>query len=331
MWHDGQITCSTLDWLQAFIERRAATTDQVRLLTLGVEEARVQAAILPSGMPSAEIPIAVYAAAGGGEPWPLAGAAACLCVYLGADLLDNVVDHEISSRWTNVGANQVILAAVTIGSALSMACLHELDVPVDRLAVMQRVLLDTMLAMSAGESADVAFEGRDDVSIDACEAMVLAKSGAECELFARIGALLAGAPPAVCDAYATFGRELGAAIQIISDCADLVEGGPGHDFSAHKRTLPIVHALSTLSGGKRAELIGHLDASGRDLESRKAARSVLLATGSFKFATLVAQVHRQRARAALRSARPSELAGKHLFELADGNGTVRPNKATADA
>jgi geranylgeranyl pyrophosphate synthase len=316
MWHDGQITCSTLDWLQAYIERRAATTEQGRLLTLGVDEGRSQAALLPSGMPSAEIPIAVYAAAGGCEPWPLAGAAACLCVYLGADLLDNVVDREISSRWLTAGPNQILLAAVTIGSALSMACLHELEVPIDRLTSMQRVLLDAMFAMSAGELADVVFERRDDISIDACEAMVLAKSGAECELFARIGALLAGAPPAVCDFYATFGRELGAAIQITSDCADLIEGGPGHDFAAGKRTLPIVHALSTLSGGERAELIGHLDASDHDLERRQAARRLLLTTGSFRFASLLGQVHRQRARTALRSARPSGLAGKRLSEWA---------------
>src|SRR5262249_32896946 len=161
--------------------------------------------------------IAVYAAAGGRDPLPLALAAACLCVYLGADLLDNVVDRELSDRWVDHGPNQAILASVTFLTPLAAARLTEIDAPAAARPTVHDALTDGLLAMSAGQSADVAFEGREDVTLDVCDAMVLAKSGAEWALFARVGALLAGAPATVCDTYTTFGRELGATGQLMSD------------------------------------------------------------------------------------------------------------------
>ncbi|HEV2127129.1 MAG TPA: polyprenyl synthetase family protein, partial [Thermomicrobiales bacterium] len=260
----------------------SVTPEQVELLSLVVDEGRSQAASLPNGLPSAEVTMAAYAAAGGGDDLPLPVTAACLCVYLGADVLDNVIDRELSDRWEEHGAHQALLAGVTVLTPLSIACLGELNGPIERRLAAQRILIDTLITMAAGEVADVAFEGRDDVSLDACEAMVLAKSGAECSLFAQVGAIVAGAPSDVCDAYATFGRELGAAIQLVSDCADLATGDEGRDLVSGKRTLPIVHALTVLPDAKRAELRDHLAASDDD-ERRRAARQMLLDAGSFHF------------------------------------------------
>jgi geranylgeranyl diphosphate synthase type I len=316
MWNDCQITRSTLDWLQAFIERRSVTREHARLLSLMVQEGSRQAAVLPRGLPPAEVPLMVHAAAGGDGPGPLPVAAACLCVYLGADVLDNVVDRELTEHWAAHGANQALLVAVTFGAPLAMACLDELEGPLERRLAAQRALIDTMLTMSAGQSADVAFEGRDNVSLDACEAMVVAKSGAEWSLFARLGALAAGAPSDVCEAYGTFGRELGSAVQLTSDSADLVHGGPGRDLASGKRTLPIVHALSVLPDAKRAELLGHL-AAPHDAERRRAARRLLLEAGSFHFGALAAEVHRRRALTALRAAGPAGPPARFLHDLAE--------------
>jgi geranylgeranyl diphosphate synthase type I len=279
-----------------------------------VAEGRDQAAVLPSGLPAAELPLAVYAAANGRAPAPLPLAAACLCVYLGADLLDNVVDRELSDRWVAVGPNQSLLAGVTFLTPLAVAAVAELDVPAATRLAVQDALIDALLAMSAGQAADVAFEGRADVSLAACEAMVLAKSGAEWALFARVGALLAGAPAAVCDDFATFGRELGATSQVISDGVDLAAADGGRDLAAGKRTLPVVHALAALSDPARGEVLGHLAAAPHDPARKTAAREALLAAGALHFAALVAEAHRQRALTALRQAAPVGPASQRLYD-----------------
>jgi geranylgeranyl diphosphate synthase type I len=306
-----------LDWLAGFVARRAVSAEQATLLGLVVDEGRRQAATLPRGLPAAELPLAVYAAAGGLGPAPLPLAASCLCVYLGADVLDNVVDRELSERWTDAGPNQAILAGVTFLTPLAVAALAELDTPPAKRLAAQDALIDALIAMSAGQSADVAFEGRVDVTLASCEAMVLAKSGAEWALFARLGALLAGADPPVCDAYATLGRELGATTQIISDGADVAAADAGRDLATGKRTLPIVYALSTLTDADRTDLLGHLDAAPHDPARKRAARDMLLAAGVLHFVALTAEAHRQRALAALRNANPTGPAGRLLYDWVD--------------
>jgi len=322
----GGATAAALDWLDDFVRCRAATPEHARLLGLVVDEGRHQAAALPLGMPPAEIPVAVYGAAGGWDPLPLPLAAACLCVYLGADVLDNVVDRELPDRWADHGPNQALLAGVTFLTPLAAACLTELDAPPATRLAIHDALTDALLAMSAGQAADVAFEGRDDVTLADCEAMVLAKSGAEWALFARAGALLAGTPEAVCDAYTNFGRELGATAQLTSDCADLGDEA-GRDLATGKRTLPIVYALATLTEPTRGDLLGHL-AAARECEAhREAVRRLLRETGAFYYGALAAEVHRQQALAALRSAAPVGPTADLLYALVEGFAIGRPATA----
>lgn len=315
MQENGEVTRLTLDWLEVFVDRRSLTHGQASLLQIVMREGRRQAAARSNGLPPAEFPIAVYAAAGGNGDVPLPIAAACLCLYLGADVLDNVVDAELSDLWTEVGPTPAILAAVTVGSPLALACLQDFEGPTDLRSTAHELMIDAMLEMSAGEIADVALAKRDDISLDECEAVVVAKSGAEWALFAQMGALVAGAPPATCEAYATFGRELGTSIQLTSDSADLVVGGDARDFASGTRTLPIVHALSVYSGAARTELLGHLNAAACDGERRQRARRMLLDSGSFRYGALVTEVHRQRSLAALRTANPAEPHACVLYDM----------------
>ena len=314
---NGGATGPTLDWLAGFVERRAVSSEQAALLSLVVEEGRRQAAALPRGLPAAELPLAVYAAAGGADPLPLPLAAACSCVYLGADVLDNVVDRELSEHWADAGPTQAMLAGVTFLTPLAVAALAELDAPLVLRLAAQDALVDTLMTMGAGQAADVAFEDRADITLANCETMVLAKAGAEWALFARLGALLAGADPTVCDTYATIGRELGATTQIISDGADVAAEDEGRDLATGKRTLPIVYGLLTLSDGDRRDLLRHLDAAPLDPVRRRTARDMLLAAGVLHFVALAAETHRQRALEALRGLDPPGPAGKLLYDWVD--------------
>ena len=313
----GSLTRAALDWLAAFADRRSAGPVQGALWRVLVAEGGRQAALLPRELPPVELPLLAYLAAGGPGPPPLPLAGCCLCVYLGADVLDNVVDRELSDSWAEVGPNQAILAGVTFLTPLAAAALSELAIPPETRLAAQDALVDALLAMSAGQSADLAFEGRADVTLDACEAMVLAKSGAEWGLFALLGAILAGAPATVGDAYATFGRELGATSQLLSDCADLAAGGEGRDLPTGKRTLPVVYALSTLPDEPRGELLGHLAAAPHDPARLRIAHDALLAAGALHFGALAAEVHRQRALAELRAATPIGPAAQSLYDLVE--------------
>ncbi len=257
-------------------------------------------------------------AAAGGQGTPLALAGCGLCVYLGADVLDNVVDRELSARWAEYGPSQALIAAVTFLTPLAAAALDEFDAPPETRRALQGALLDGLLAMSAGQVEDLAFEGRADVTIAESDAMVLRKSGAEWAFFAQAGALLAGAPPEVCEAYATFGREIGATSQILSDCADLAgSDGFSRDLATGKRTLPVVFALATLPGPDRAVLLDHLVAAPHDPARQAAARHMLGAAGAFHYGALVAEKHRRRALAALGEASPSGPAGQALLDFAE--------------
>jgi geranylgeranyl diphosphate synthase type I len=178
-------------------------------------------------------------------------------------------------------------------------------------------LAQALLAMLAGQSDDIAFEGRDDVSLSASEAMLMDKSGAELAFFARAGALLAGAPADVCDAYADFGRHWGTMIQVLSDCADLArDGAESRDLATGKRTLPVLYTIATLSGPARTEFLSHLDAAPVDPLRAQAARRTLSDTGAFHYGALAAEAHRYRALTALRAANPVGAAASTLFNLA---------------
>jgi geranylgeranyl pyrophosphate synthase len=319
----GSVTGPALNWLEAFAEHCAVSEPQRARFELLVAEGRCQASAGLRGLPAAELPLLVHAAAGGdGTPYPLAGCG--LCLYLGADVLDNVVDRELSQRWVIQGPSQALIAAVTFGAPLAARALAALDAPpATRLALVD-ALIDAQLKMSAGQSADLSFEGRTDVTLADCEAIVLGKSGAQWAFFTRAGATLAGATPEVCEAYAVFGRELGATSQIHSDCADLAGAdGESHDLATGKRTLPVVYALATLPDVARAELLGHLAAAPHDPVRRLAACRLLGEAGAFHYGALAAEVHRQRALAALGEARPAGPAAHALYEFAETSAFMR--------
>jgi geranylgeranyl diphosphate synthase type I len=105
--------------------------------------------------------------------------------------------------------------------------------------------------MIAGQSDDIAFERRRDVTIEQCVAMSSAKTGALLGCAASIGATLAGAPDDVVTALRAYGVHLGLAFQAVDDILGIWgeparTGKPqGSDLRYRKKSMPIVFALST--------------------------------------------------------------------------------------
>lgn len=154
------------------------------------------------------------------------------------------------------------------------------------------------------------------------------KSGSELAMFAGAGAILATEDVELIEKYAAYGLCPGAARQICTDVWDIWKRENSPDLLNGKRTLPIVHALSTLEGEPRERLQDLLEAVRERNERHSEVRTLLLAAGSVHYATLVVEIYRQRARNHLAAASPREPAGRALRLLLDGTSVLAADTST---
>jgi geranylgeranyl pyrophosphate synthase len=271
-------------------------------------------------MSSIQLPLLVHAAIAGDERPALPVAGACTLLYLGADLFDSILDDELPPSWRARDPSEVSLAATTLLGALpqlSIARLQERGTPPERLWTLAHLFADYGLTMGAGQYEDLLFPSLEDVSIEDSRAMAERKSGAEYALFATAGATLATEDPSAIEAYAAFGSCFGIAQQLINDAQDIWGHKRGQDLSNGKRTLPVVHALSTLGGEKRERLQKLLAAARGSTEHHDGVRELLAEAGSLRYTALIVWLYQQQARSHLASASPREPAARELYKLLD--------------
>ncbi|TYK53608.1 family 2 encapsulin nanocompartment cargo protein polyprenyl transferase [Actinomadura decatromicini] len=173
-------------------------------------------------------------------------------------LHDDVMDGDLTRRhrptaWSVFGTSAAILA----GDALLAAAFEALAVegsPVIARAV--RVLGRAVIELVEGQSADLAFEERGDVTVEECLTMAGRKTGALLGASCALGALHGGADPVRVERLRAFGERLGLAFQLADDLLGIwgdpaVTGKPVHsDLHTRKKSLPVVAALT--SGGPAA-------------------------------------------------------------------------------
>ncbi|MFF5258362.1 family 2 encapsulin nanocompartment cargo protein polyprenyl transferase [Actinomadura viridis] len=203
-------------------------------------------------------------AAGGVASAALPGAVAVELAHNFSLLHDDVMDgdltrHHRATAWSVFGRNSAILA----GDAL-LACAFEAIADGRHAAGPQavRVLARAVLDLVEGQSADLAFERRADVSLAECLEMAEGKTAALLGGACAIGAAYGGAPPERLDHYRRFGARLGLAFQLVDDLLGIwgdpaVTGKPVHaDLLSRKKSLPVVAALSSggPAGGELAAL-----------------------------------------------------------------------------
>jgi geranylgeranyl pyrophosphate synthase len=270
-----------------------------------------------SALAAVDLPLLAHAAIAGDEEPVLPLAAACLLVHLGADLLDNVADAELSPRWSAIGAAEASLAAATYLSALVPAALDPLERshPV-RVGRVRHELIGALLEMSDGQHGDLRLAGEEGATPAAARLVAERKAGAQFRFFARAGALLATDDARVVDCYGELGNCLGAGSQIASDADDLVHP-PSRDLLNGKRTLPIAHALAALEEGEQRSLGALLDAARRSGAHHEEVNRMLQLAGSFRYTALVVEVYRQRALASLTAAGARSPAHEELLGLVE--------------
>lgn len=164
---------------------------------------------------------------------------------------DDVMDGDHLRRgrpaaWTVFGSGQAIL----VGDAL-LTLAHSLLADDAQCGPMTAVLAQATLELYAGQSNDLAFEQSMEVTPAQCLSMIEGKTGALLGVSCELGALAAGADPAVARHYRDFGRQLGLAFQLIDDLMGIwgpseVTGKPqGSDLQSRKKSFPVVTAMQS--------------------------------------------------------------------------------------
>ena len=248
-------------------------------------------------------------AAGADARTALPAAAAIELVHNFSLLHDDVMDRDRERRhrptaWALFGEARAIVAGDAL---LALALEILLDEPTPERVRAASSLAHATSGMVAGQSEDLAFESRLDVTFEECLEMCGHKTGALLASACEMGALLAGAGPEVVRALSGFGLHLGLSFQAVDDLLGIwgrpeATGKPAwSDLRQHKKTLPVVAALAGSGGDRLRALLanGHLDedsiarsarlveeGGGRDGTEQEARRHLREALGLLQLASL---------------------------------------------
>src|ERR1700756_4557963 len=165
------------------------------------------------------------------------------------DIMDNDLErHHRPTAWTVFGVGPAILAGDAL-LALANDLLLEDNAPGGPWAA--RCLSTAVQRLIAGQSEDLAFETRGDVTLPECVEMAGDKTAALMACACTIGAVHVGAPPHLAMGLAEFGGHVGLAFQLTDDLLGIggateVTGKPVRaDLRARKKSLPVVAALTS--------------------------------------------------------------------------------------
>ncbi|WP_326699759.1 family 2 encapsulin nanocompartment cargo protein polyprenyl transferase [Streptomyces sp. NBC_01754] len=242
--------------LRAAVETLPGTIRRVVMYHFGWQDADGVPAAGQGG--KAIRPALVLAAAralGGGQESALRAAVAVELVHNFTLLHDDVIDQDATRRhrptaWAVFGVPDAIVAGDAM-LALAQRLLAEDPHPAAARAAAR--LSGCVIELCTGQQADCALEERDPlgVTLDECLTMATAKTGALLGCACALGALYAEADEPAVGAMDGFGREAGLAFQLIDDLIDIWgdatrTGKPvGADLAAHKKSLPVVAALTS--------------------------------------------------------------------------------------
>jgi octaprenyl-diphosphate synthase len=185
-------------------------------------------------------------------------------------LHDDVVDESDLRRGRKT-ANAVWgnAASVLVGDFLYSRS-FQLMVELQRMEVMQ-ILADTTNLIAEGEVLQLLHVRNPDTDEAAYLRVVERKTAVLFAAATRLGALLAGADGATCDALHAYGLNLGYAFQIADDVLDYASDAAtmgknlGDDLAEGKATLPLIHAMAHADAETRQRLrtiIEHGDTAG---------------------------------------------------------------------
>ena len=240
--------------MEAAISRLSPEVRAVAAYHLGMTDAEGN----PSGDGSGKAlrpALALLSARAAGAPSErgVASAVAVELVHNFSLLHDDIMDGDTERRhrptaWTVYGVGAAILAGDAL---LALAQDLLLEGPAPQSLWASRCLSAAVQRLIAGQGADLAFERRDDVTLDQCRQMAGDKTAALMACACSIGAIYVGAPAVLAMGLAGFGAHVGLAFQLTDDLLGIwgspdITGKPVmSDLRTRKKSLPVVAALTS--------------------------------------------------------------------------------------
>ncbi len=192
------------------------------------------------------------------DPISISGAALAMeCLICATDLLDDLMDEDVTPLSEQLGTARALNVALALTSLPPRLLLSPRKG--DASTALPLRLLDTiqqaLLLASAGQQQDLLAERRMacEMSREDCIEIAASKAGSLLSLACRLGALCAGANEMLVEQCAELGRLLGIAGQLDNDAHDLfhaLQPGDGKeqksDLRRGKKTLPVVLAARSL-------------------------------------------------------------------------------------
>jgi geranylgeranyl diphosphate synthase type I len=195
-------------------------------------------------------------------------------------------------------------------------------VPADKTLEAVWVLDEASLDLCEGQYLDLSFEGMAEVSTAAYLDMISKKTAALFAAAARIGALLGTDAEEKISGLGSFGERLGMAFQIQDDILgtwgkEEATGKPSlSDIRSRKKSLPVVHALTTARGQELESLQRIFRQTEVGPEDAATVLAILERLGSRDYCEGLAQSYYEEALAQLDALSLEEGAATALRELA---------------
>lgn len=206
-----------------------------------------------------------YRVAGGREPCPEQLSAVIEILHAGSLIVDDIEDESTSRR-----GGPALHLVHGVPSALNAAnwmyfwalsLLQQLPVAEATQASLQRWALRTLLRCHHGQALDLSanvYELRQEELASVVRTTAELKTGALLEFAAVLGAVAAGAAPALVDELGRFGREMGVALQMLDDLSGLLSERRCHkgheDLLLGRPTWPWAWLSSELSAERHERL-----------------------------------------------------------------------------
>ena len=217
-------------------------------------------------------------------------------------LHDDVVDESDLRRGRST-ANAVWgnAASVLVGDFLYSRS-FQLMVELDSMEV-QRILADTTNRIAEGEVLQLLHVRNPDTDEPRYLQVIERKTAVLFAAATRLGALLAGADAATCDALHAYGLNLGHAFQIADDVLDYSADEAalgkhlGDDLAEGKATLPLIHAMAQADAATREVLRKAIEDG--DAGAMPVVLEAIAAAGSLDYSLRRARDYAEAAEAAL--------------------------------
>lgn len=224
-------------------------------------------------------------------------------------LHDDVVD-ESELRRGRPTANTLFgnAASVLVGDFVYSRA-FQMMVNVDDMRVLQ-VLADATNVIAEGEVLQLMNCRNADIDEASYLQVIRYKTAKLFEAASRLGALLAGAPPAVEEAMAAYGSHLGTAFQLIDDVLDysgeagVIGKNVGDDLAEGKPTLPLIRVIQHGSAEEAALVRGALASGG--LGDLAPVLAAIRHSGALDYTRRQAEAEARAAAAALDSIPPTQ-------------------------